>query len=89
LHDADRVVGDLAVGEAQRAPAGGGVDRVAPGVLLERLPGPVVLPAVGLDEDALAFEDEVRLERFDVVVELGRLREAGPPAQREERLLEV
>jgi len=51
------------------------VDGVAAAVRLERIAGLVVLPAVGLDEDALRREDEVGFEGFDVVVD-DRLRES-------------
>src|SRR3954468_19935324 len=86
--DRRRLVGDLAGGEAQRAPAGGGVDGVAPAVGFEGLPRLVVLPAVGLDEDAVGFEDEVGFKELDVVVDRG-LREAGGAAELQEALLEL
>lgn len=85
--DGGRLLCDLAVGEAQGAPAGGGVDRVAAAVVLERRPRLVVLPAVGLDEDAVRFEDEVRFDALHVVVD-PRLRKAGVAAELEEALLE-
>ena len=80
---------DLAVGEAQRAPPGGGVYGVAAAVRFEGVAGPVVLPAVGLDEHAVGGEDEVRFEQLDVVVDPCRLREPGVFAEREEALLEL
>jgi hypothetical protein len=49
----------------------------------------VVLPAVGLDEDALGREDEVGFEQLDVVVDPRRLRETGVSAEGEEALLEL
>jgi hypothetical protein len=81
-------VRDLAVGEAQGAVAGGGVDGVPAAVVLERLSAPVVAPAVGLDEHAVVLEGEVDFEAFDVVVDL-RLREPGLAAESQEELLEL
>jgi hypothetical protein len=81
------LVGDLAVREAQGAPAGGGVDGVAAAVGFEGVPRFVVLPAVGLDEDAVGVEDEVGFEELDVVVD-GGLWEAGGAAELQEAFIE-
>ena len=74
--------------EAQRPPARGGVGRIPAAIVLEGFPRLVVAPAVGLDEDALGLEDEVRVEGFDVVVD-DWLREVRVAAELQEALFEL
>ena len=66
--DEQRLVDDLAVGEAQRGVAGGLAARVEGAIVLERAAVAVGVPAVGLDDDALRGPDEVGLMALDRVV---------------------
>jgi hypothetical protein len=59
--DGVRVLGDLALGEAQADVAGGGQRGVLRAVAFEGDAGPVVAPAVDLDDEAVRREVEVDL----------------------------
>jgi hypothetical protein len=86
--DRTRLRRDLPVREAQDAVAGPGQLGVAAAVALEGGTVAVEVPPVGLDDEPLAREEEVDLDRPDMDVG-GRLRESVGRTQREEALLEV
>jgi len=79
--------GDLAMREADDAPAGGGERGIAPTVALEGVAVVVVLLAVQLDGDAVPAPDGVDPEAFDRGVDRGT-REAGVPQQSQKDILE-
>ena len=74
--------------EAERAVTGPGVDRVPGAVGLEGGSGAVVAPGVGLDDQALGFEEEVDLAAGGSVVDPGR-REVVVGADGQEQALEA
>src|SRR3954454_2658705 len=61
-----RLPADLAVGEAQRAVARGGEERVAGTVVLEVAARLVEAPGVRLDRESRGREQEVHLEALDL-----------------------
>jgi hypothetical protein len=88
LRDGFRRAFEVAVGEAEGPVAGQGVGGVTAAVALEALPGAVVPPAVGLDDEALSREEEVDLVVAHVVVD-ERCREAVVAADPQEEAFEV
>jgi hypothetical protein len=79
---------ELAVGEPQDPVAGSCQRRVSLAVSFEGAPRAVHAPAVGLDGEAVAGEEEVDLEIFDVGVDLWA-REAVRSAERQEGFFEL
>jgi hypothetical protein len=87
VDDDARLARHLLVRHAKRAVAGAGQRRIAAAVALEGEARSMVLPAVGLDDEAGVHEEEVDLKAGDRLVHK-RLWQTAVAAQLEETLLE-